>query len=128
SRTGWLNDEHDAIARSRTAGPKCHDTAPSNAGQSADGPLEVLRMIFATVDDDNVFDAAADEQFTITHVSEIARMQPPISNRLGSQCIVVEVTQHQRRPRECDFADGSLVHPPPVFVNNAAVVAGERGA
>src|SRR5262245_64078101 len=80
-------------------------------------------MILATVDDDDVFDAAADEQFTITHVSKIARMQPPISNRLGSQCLVVEVTEHQRRSRECDFADRSLVHRPPVLVHNADSVA-----
>ena len=54
-------------------------------------------MILAAVDDDDVFDAAADEQLAVTQVSEIAGMQPPVSNRLGSQCLVAEVAQHQRR-------------------------------
>ena len=60
-----LSDNHDAIRASLLSETE-RDHAPlSHAGQIVDRPLEILRVILAAVDDDEVFRAAADEQLAV---------------------------------------------------------------
>src|SRR6476620_6836844 len=54
TRISWLGDEHDTIGRSHATSPKRYDPAASDARHIVQGPLQVLGMILATVNDDDV--------------------------------------------------------------------------
>ena len=49
----------------------------------ADGPLDVLRVDVAAADDDDVLDAAADDQLAVDQVGEVAGAEPAVAEQLG---------------------------------------------
>src|SRR5580700_1967570 len=59
-RTARLDDDDDAVGTPRRRGAECDDPAAPHAGEAVDRPLEILRMILAPVDDDDVLGPATD--------------------------------------------------------------------
>src|SRR5262249_12904550 len=45
--------------------PECDDAAASNADQLVHCPFEIVRVVFASIDDDDVLDSAADKKLTL---------------------------------------------------------------
>ena len=83
-------------------------------------------MEFSSVDDDEVLDPAADEQLSIGHVSEVARVQPTVAKCLDGRFLVAKVAVHHGRSGQHNLADGPLGYLPSVSVDDPQPVCRQR--
>src|SRR5262245_43046317 len=93
-RPARLADDHHAVRPPRPRRSERDNAAASHAGEIADRPLEILRVMLAAVDDDDVFGSTADEQFAVPEIPEVPGIQPPIADRLRGERIALIVPQH----------------------------------
>ena len=84
---------HDPIGRAWSGGSERDDTTPAYASQAGHGPLQILRMVFPPVDDDDVLDPAAHEKLAVRHEAEIACVQPTVPDRLRCRLLHLRSTR-----------------------------------
>src|SRR5262249_7885554 len=116
-RAARLHHHHHAVGAA-VLGREGDDAAAADAIHRVSRPFEILRVVLPAVDDDQVLDAAADEQLTAGHVAEVAGAQPAVAHDLGGQGILPIVAHHHRRTGEQDFADVPLRQRPAVGVGD----------
>src|SRR5207237_2380924 len=76
----------------------------------SDGPFDVLGEHVAAGDDDDVLDAAADDQLAVDEVGEVAGAQPAVveSGRRGLRVLVV--AGRDRRAADLELAGPPISH------------------
>src|SRR3954471_4619491 len=121
-----LHDDHDAIGPAAGRGAECDHPSAPYAADPVNRPLEILRMVLAAVDDDDVFRPAADEQLAARQVPEVPRVQPPPTDRLCGQRILLIVAQHHGWAGEEDLADTPLSERLAVVAGNLQPVPPQR--
>src|SRR5207249_5956142 len=58
-RAARLDDDHDAIGMAMRDDAECNNSSPAHTGEIADRPFEILGVVLAAVDDDDVLRPAA---------------------------------------------------------------------
>src|SRR5262249_59809376 len=124
--TARLDDDDDAIGAAAQRRSERDDAPAANAREAVDRPLQILRMIFPPVDDDEILRAAADEELAPRQVSEVAGMQPPFPDGLRGHRVLLIVAQHYGGSVQKDFADPTFAKRPAIVTDDLESVARQR--
>ena len=76
-----LGQYHHPIGRAGVARCKGDDTPAADTRDVVDRPFNVLRVVLAAINHDDVLDSTTDEQLAAAHVPEVAGMEPALPNR-----------------------------------------------
>ncbi len=107
-----------------TCAERDHAAAP-DARKPFDAPLEILGVILAAVDHDEILQPSADEQLTVRQVAEISGVQPSVPNGARGRFGVLIVAQHDGRAGQRDLPDFALVRGRIIVAHDAERVAGQ---
>src|SRR5262249_42388559 len=70
--------------------------------------LDVLGVVVATTDDDEVLGATTDVEAATSQIAKVAGVQPSLAQNRSSLLVVFEIALHHRRAPDDDFADSPL--------------------
>lgn len=107
---------------------QCRDASLADARRGAGGFLDLLRADVAARLNDDVLDAAGNEQLTIRPIAEIARIHPALVHHRARRLRVPEVTARHRRPAELHVPFGPLAQRLSGCIDDANLMVGQRPA
>ena len=95
-------------------------------GISADRLLDLLRIEMAAGADDDVLDAARDEDVAAGHIGAVAAVEPAVVKKLAGLGLVVEIAAGCRGSAEFKPAFAAVAEFATGLVDDADFVAGQR--
>ena len=117
-----LGDDDDPVRAGVAEG---NDAATPDAPNTIETPLQILRVILAAVDHDEILHPSADEELAFGQVAEIACVKPPVPDDARGQFGVLIVAHHDRGTRQRDLPHFAVARVRAVLANDAQRMAGK---
>ena len=118
-------DDDPLRAGNRISYAKCGHRALNQTRNVSEGLFQLLGInMFAGANDD-VFDAAGDEDIAVGHVPPITAVEPAVAEQLPRLGLIAEIAGSRRRAAKLEPALSPLLDFPAGVVDNANFVAGQ---
>ena len=122
-----FGQDNDALgARGSIGHAEYRDPALADAWDVGHGLLDLLRIEVPPGTNDDVLDAAGDEDVASGHIAAVAAVEPAVVKELPGLRLIAEIAACRRRSTELEPSFPSLAEFVTCLVDDANLVAGQR--